>query len=126
MGGPSFQNQSGTDQGARVGDRVRGVSHDGGGGELHLDRGHRGRGREQRSAHQQSGLPHSSQASQENVFLNKNRDVDVFVPRVREARGTRAETSINICIIFCIYFLAVENTNTTTQLQHTQNNNKNI
>ena len=68
-------------------------------------------------------------ASQENVFLNKNRDVDVFAIRVRAARGTRAETSINICIIFCIYFLSVENkvenTNTTTQLQHTQNNKKN-
>ena len=64
-------------------------------------------------------------ASQENVFLNKNRDVDVFVIRARDARGTRAETSINICIIFCIYFLSVENTNTTLQLQHTQNNKKN-
>ena len=64
-------------------------------------------------------------ASQENVFLNKNRDVDVFVIRARDARGTRAETSINI--IFCIYFLSVENTNTTTlQLQHTQNNKKNM
>ena len=126
-----------------MGDRVRGVSNDGGGGELHPDRGHRGRGREQRPAHQQSGLPHSSQggtlpsfaqqsncifvfsASQENVFLNKTRDVDVFVIRARDARGTRAETSINICIIFCIYFLSVENTNTTLQLQHTQNNKKN-
>ena len=64
-------------------------------------------------------------ASQENVFLNKTRDVDVFVIRARDARGTRAETSINICIIFCIYFLSVENTNTTLQLQHTQNNKKN-
>ena len=44
-----------------MGDRVRGVSHDGGGGELHPHRGHRGRGREQRPAHQQSRLPHSSQ-----------------------------------------------------------------
>ena len=62
-------------------------------------------------------------ASQENVFLNKTRDVDVFVIRARDARGTRAETSINI--VFCIYFLSVENTNTTTlQLQHTQNNKK--
>ena len=44
-----------------MGDRVRSVSHDGGGGELHPHRGHRGRGREQRPAHQQSRLPHSSQ-----------------------------------------------------------------
>ena len=60
-------------------------------------------------------------ASQENVFLNKNRDVDVFVPRVRDARGTRAETSINICIICFLYlFLSAENTNTTTQVTHTK------
>ena len=49
-----------------------------------------------------------------------------FVIRARDARGTRAETSINICIIFCIYFLSVENTNTILQLQHTQNNKKNM
>ena len=46
-------------------------------------------------------------ASQENVFLNKNRDVDVFVPRVRDARGTREETSINICIICFLYLFFV-------------------
>ena len=107
-----------------MGDRVRGVSHDGGGGELHPDRGHRGRGREQCSAHQQSRLPHSSQggtlpsfaqqsncifvfsASQENVFLNKNRDVDVFC-HLSSRRPRHEGGNINQHLYYFLYLFFV-------------------
>ena len=63
-----------------MGDRVRGVSHDGGGGELHPDRGHRGRGREQCPAHQQSRLPHSSQGGTLPIFVQQSNCIFVFQP----------------------------------------------
>ena len=59
--GPCSEVDTPTNQTPLLGDRIRSLSNDGGGGELHPHRGHRGRGGKQYSAHQQPRFSHSGQ-----------------------------------------------------------------
>ena len=59
--GPCWEVDTARNQTPFLGDRIRSLSNDGGGGELHPHRGHRGRGWKQYSAHKQPRFSHSGQ-----------------------------------------------------------------